>query len=208
MTDNFYLRVYSNAFLYSNRNSHVETIRYYGTQIETTNDILALQNLIITLKNQHGSMDPILCYLNGRLVNNITIVNTILSDEVEIIEDRSIKKVYDFNLKDLREFNSILDNQSKYLLHPPIAKTYYNQIIEYYDDTELNIYQNKGNDIDGVRLHLNNVSTMRQVTHRDYSLSVSVVQAAHLSQTALSNWGPQDQCKIRLYIRHSDKFDI
>ena len=103
-------------------------------------------------------------------------MNTVVGDIVEFYQDPSVHATYSFTVSDLDTFDSTLDLKRKYLLHPD---NNLGDNIYYQDDLDiyiLNADQNKG-----VYYHKNNADNLRMVTHKDYSVSQSVV-SSYLNQ--------------------------
>ena len=184
-----YLRVYSNAFFGSTRSLTTDGLQC-DSQIATRQDvILSMQSKINQLRSLNRG--HVFCYINGYLKDEINVATATIGDTIEYIYDSSVKRVVVFTVSDLHYFLSELDNKRKYLLS--YSSTDVNTI-EYYDDTELYVVEGGK----GVLLHRHLQSTMRMVTHRDYSVSVDRVEYLidHLTDSRLDP-------KLKLYIRHS-----
>ena len=59
-------------------------------------------------------------------------------DIVEYVYDGSVERVVDFNVGQLLDFMSQIDDGSKYVLHPP--KDPRGEIIRYRDDVDVYVY--------------------------------------------------------------------
>lgn len=184
-----YLRVYTNAFFGSDRALPIDGLQCNSQIASTQNAILSMQAKITQLKALNRG--HVFCYINGYLRDEITVATASIGDSIEYLYDSSVKRVVIFNINDLHYFLSELDSKRKYLLCYDSRDV---DTIEYYDDTELYVVQNDK----GVLLHRHMESTMRMVTHRDYSVSVDRIEYLidHLTDTRVNP-------KLRLYIRHS-----
>ena len=144
--------------------------------------------------------DPIqLSFWHNGLKKDYAAVNMTVGDSVFFELDGSIKKRISFSLAGLETFDSTLDNIRKYLLHPP--KDADGTIIDYYDDNEIFLV---GSDATKKALLYPrvNIEDVRQLTHRDYAVSVSDVtfQAANLR---ILGGGDQPTQKLELVVRKS-----
>lgn len=195
-TDTIYIRFYSNAFFKSTRaNSADDVIYVEGIQAITTQDILDMQNHIATYRSKAGYVT---CYLNGFRVDTIDLTNSVTGDYIEFVFDGSVKRVVTFNVRDLKQFTSILDNTSKYLLHYPGNVG----VIEYQDDVDFYLVRpgtNAGR-YKGLYYHKNSPAAVRMVTHQDYSLNVQFLAAY---ATAHPELGSVDDMQVIVQIRNS-----
>ncbi len=166
--DQFYLRLYSNAYFQSSRsNSPDEFIHYEGKVILNTGEITDFINLYNTYNNLTGF---VFCYRNGMTVDMLDNFTMHVGDVVEFIYDSSIKRVVTFTVKDLESFHSTLDNKYKYLLH---YNDGLNDTIDYQNDVDIHIFgYSFTNRYEGCYYHRNSVDAHRMVTHRDYSIPV------------------------------------
>jgi hypothetical protein len=195
-TDALFMRVYSNAFFQSSR-ARLGSARNYiqsaGVVPKLNADILAIQNTITTLSALPGA-----CYafVNGYKVNQINILTVALGDVVEYVYDSSIYKVVDFPFENLPSFNSTLDNKYKFLLHYEGTS---DNVIDYQGDVDVWIYYDKGNGLtEAVYYHHNNTDSLRNVTHRDYSIPTAYVAGFVADQ---EGWTEAANVTIRLHIR-------
>jgi hypothetical protein len=197
-TEGIFLRVYTNAFFQSRRAGvMVDDIRVTGKYIAKTDDVLALQNLCTAWQQLPGG---VIITINGMKVSHLNLFSAPVGAYVELLYDSSIRTVIDFPLKDLRAFNSVLDNKAKYLLH------YANQgagMIDYHDDIDVFLVHKNPtrNRHKGVYYHRNapNGDAVRMVTHKDYAIPTDYVNAYLASQPA---W-PVDEVMVRLHVRYS-----
>lgn len=196
-TEDIYLRLYSNSFFQSLRaNDADDIIHVEGKVIATQQDILTIQNSLGTWKAKSSGVTY--CFNNGMLVDNIDLITTQIGDYVEFVYDGSIKRVVDFNIADLKEFISDLDQVHKYLLHYPGVT----DIIDYHDDCDFYVYKpGLPNRFKGVYYHKNNENAVRMVTHKDYSVPVQYL-ASYVQELAALG-GDVDALRIRIYIRES-----
>lgn len=199
-TDALYLRVYQNAFFESNR--FLGTIKLYSTgkRVNTVPEILALQNQFNTYSSYSGKC---FAYINGMRVQDITLVNTTIGDHVYFVYDASVAKTIVFNIKTLPTFISHIDASRRYCLH--YSNDGVNNI-EFFDDNEMFILKDKGaGKYKGIYAYRHQISTVRMVTHRDYSLDVNAVNywTTQLRDLIDDNTGLLEDYNIELVIRNS-----
>lgn len=197
---NLYLRVYKNSYFESGRFPGGVRVYTSGKQIQSTNDALELQTSYLFYKLLAGNT---FAYVDGLLVDELDLYNATIGSYVEFVYDASVKRSITFNLGTLDTFVSRLDSVRKYLLHYASDEV---DTIEYFDDNDIYITRTglptrfKGN-----YLYRHLESTVRMVTHRDYSLdSNNVAYLADKLRVAIEyGIGSLVDYQIKLYIRHS-----
>jgi hypothetical protein len=189
-----YIRVYTNAYYQTLRNDpRLDYIQVAGNRITSTDQILALQSQFQTLQSQPGQ---VYAFVNGFKVSGIDLFTVKVGDVVEYVYDASIYKVVDFNISDLRTFDSLRDLKTKYLLHYAGVTDQ----IDYQDDIDLFLVQPATNNrFKGVYVHRNEGDTLRMVTHKDYSVVVPVLAALARYQP---DWTDLNAMQIRMHIRY------
>lgn len=197
--DQFYLRLYTNAYFQSNRsNSSTEFIHHEGKVILNNNDI----SDFITLFNSYNVLTGFtFCYRNGMSVDIFDNFTTHIGDVVEFIYDSSVKRLINFTVKDLQSFQSTLDNKYKYLLH---YNDGLNDTIDYQNDVDIHVMGNSFiNRYEGCYYHRNSVDAHRMVTHRDYSIPVDYFTflAEHIKVTLSSHPSNFQNYRVRVCIR-------
>lgn len=193
--EDIFIRLYSNAFFQSERANLADHLIYIeGTQAVTNSDILAMQNKVQTYRNKTVGFTT--CFINGRSCDNIDLVNARPGDYIEFVYDGSVKKVVTFDANSLPQFESDLDNVYKYLLHYPGNA----DIIEYMDDVDIYFVRPNGNRFKGLYYNKNNPNAMRMVTHKDYSIPVSYLEAYLQANT---DFGALPGMQLVLTIRDS-----
>jgi hypothetical protein len=202
-TTTLYFRFYSNAYFGSIRSDGVSN-QLYSLFYQHTNSVAALQ----FQSNYHiwrAKSGFTVLYLNGAYVNDILPTTLQVGDILEFVYDSTVKKVVDFDIVNLQTFDSIKDAKIKYLLHyagPQAGDV----SIDYRDDCDLFLFQKQpvgqlsSTSFKGVIFHKNQDDAFRQVTHRDYSVTVPYV-AAYL--TNQPSWGDIAQLTLRLVIRNA-----
>lgn len=137
-------------------------------------------------------------FVNGKPVNEISIVTTQPGDYYDFVLDPSIKRVVELKISDLPVFNSTLDTQRKYIIHYPGKG---DDVIDFYDDitAQLIRYGTAPGSFTGITYHHNQGIWLRQLTHRDYSMPVTRVQEFITSNPG---WNGIEDTYIKLYIRH------
>lgn len=196
-TDAIYVRLYTNAFYNSERYTGSEKTTYVKSIYAANADDMMLMQ---TQFRQHRDMEGhTFAYRNGVLVDDFipTLMNN--GDALEFVYDRSIRRIVEFDVKDLHVFDSVLDLKRKYLLHPP-KPTY--ETIDFEDDIDIYLIRPLANNhYDGVYYHDNRKDSLRMLTHQDYSVPVSYLEG--YQQLHSNRWSDIGDMRIRLCIRHS-----
>lgn len=166
-----FIRVYSNAYFASSRaNPSIEKIECRGIVSKSNNEALALQQdyQAAQLKNGHTFL-----YWNGRLVKDINPSNIAFGDVLEYVYDSSVKDVRIVTIGSLETFDSTRDGLRKYLI-PATRDQVNGPMIDYRDDMEIHLVKRNstGTNYNGVYYHKNSNNSLRNVTHRDYSIPV------------------------------------
>ncbi|AEH03435.1 virion structural protein [Pseudomonas phage PhiPA3] len=209
-----YLHVYSNAYFESKRSSDANK-RWIDVRTlvpKSDAELRAFQITLMDLVAEKGGYPQY--FVNGRIVNEISLTTAGVGDYCEFVLDPSIKKVVDFPISSLPVFNSSLDQERKYILHynDPTVKT-----IDYFDDIDAYLIKT-GSTADrfmGVMYHHNEGNWMRMLTHKDYSVPVARIDtfivnhpedprhAANPTRWPSDKWTGTAGLVLRLYIRHS-----
>lgn len=203
--DAVYSRFYTNAYYETSEasgltvNTKVSSVRIFNNA-----DILTIQSLETQWKNA-GYVT--LSYINGNLVDSLTMITVKIGDVVDCILDASVKRIVDFKMGELDVFTSLRDHKQKYLLHYPVQEND-EHLIDYVDDIDVYVYNKAGDRYIGRYIHRNQTSTMRMVTHRDYALSVEPVVGVldTLSEDLVKLGAPVGEVYVRAYIRSSGLF--
>lgn len=192
-TDDFYLRLYSNAFF----QTYNGTVNLFtsGGFMGDTQTILNLQ----TLYNQYSAMPgSVFCYKNGFLIDSISLITVPVGSVAEFIYDASVKHTFTVPMTGVQSFQSTLDNKQKYLLHDTVSQ---NTTINYQDDIEINIvYPNAGH-YTGLFYLRNATDAYRQVTHRDYAIGVDYATAIQTYLQSQSSLGITDLNQLEFEVR-------
>lgn len=191
--DDIFIRTYKNAYFSSVESQpNNDYIFINGKTVINSQDILDIQNEVIA-KRLLGNVN---CFINGKFSNDINIINTVPGDIVEYVFDSSIKLVKDFMLPTLRSFSSTRDNKLKYILHYEGISN----IIDYRDDIDLYLVNTLSNK--GIYIHKNFNGTLRNLTHKDYSLWVDYI-TTHLDFIKQNGIINESNVQIKMYIRKS-----
>lgn len=174
-----YLRVYANNFYKAGVVDEDSVVFATGYKNITSNQRTEIQNTYVEYLAKDGKC---LCYINGYRVPNLYIVNINVNDTVELVYDGSVMDFRSYPIAQLRSFLSTKDGVQKYLIHDP-SKTV--DGIEYVDDIDFYVKCNYSYMKSGVLhagtksylLSMGSSKNKRQVTHRDYSVSVDGVAA-------------------------------
>lgn len=190
-----YIRVYSNEFFNSHRASLNNNFVYMGGKyVGNAQDIVNLQNEFITYQSYIGS---VYAFVNGYRVKELSPLTVKVGDLAEYVYDSTIKAIYDFKIRDLKTFVSILDQTRKYLLHYP-GQT---NVIDYQDDIDIFLIKKEpSGQFKGVYHHKNQEMALRNLTHKDYSVSVDIIEAFGQYRP---EWTDLNDITVRLHIRHS-----
>lgn len=192
LKETIYLRVYSNALLYSNRNVHGQLVMIQGKVATTRNEIVELQ----AITGSSPVAGKRFALVNGVYVNQITLLNTKVGDDVEYYDDLSVKRTAQFNIAGLKQFTSTLDSLAKFIL----ATATNDNVIDFHDDIDAFVCKRGPNDtFHGFYLHRNDFRTIRNLTHADYAVAVQSVMNLLQKNGITSN----DDCFIELNIRES-----
>lgn len=194
-----YIHFYHNGYYESPRSIQAGKHWLYAesTRAESAAAIRQLQIKYADLIAAKGGTP--MCFVNGYPVNEISITAAAAGDMIDFVLDPTIKKVVELNVSSLRVFNSTLDKERKYILHYPGNTT----TIDFYDDVTVQLVQYAGQNagqFKGITYHHNKGTWLRQLTHKDYSMSVARVAEF----MALNKFftGIKD-LKVRMYIRES-----
>lgn len=196
-TDNFYIRIYKNAYFNSPRwvnrvpNTPIPNPVYVmGVLYTQTSDVLALQNAVL----QNAGLPGVnYLYKNGFVVDTITLGNVALGDYLEWVYDASVISKQDLGyLIDLKTYVSDLDSKSKYIIH----QTTRSSTIDYQDDVTLLLMNNSV----GIQVPRNARWTLRNLTHQDYGLREDVIGS--ILQAIGSSWSI-DNTKLYILPRYS-----
>jgi len=192
--EDLYIRVYSNAFYNAQRYNPDEMVIDVVSGIPRNNtEILALQVQYESYLNRPGA---VWAYVNGYHTNKIDLLSVAPSDVVEIIYDSSVLRTIVFDVADLRTFDSLLDKKRKFLLHYAGVAS---DDIDYHDDIDFYLVKpTTNNRHKGIYFHRNDDSSIRMVTHRDYSMSVQTLLAFANYQ---EGWNNSTNLQIIAYIR-------
>lgn len=189
-----YMRLYSNAYYQSERYTGTRTIENNSTRIDAVSEALPHQ----WEYHQRRALPQGRAYafINGEYVDDFIPTDLQSGDYIEWFYDASIRAVYDFKLDDLKTFLSVMDQQQKYLIHPPKDL----QTIDFFDDCDFFIIKKTSERVRGRYYHRNNERAVRQVTHNDYSLSVLILQT-YIDR--VSGWHDTSDLYVRIHVRES-----
>lgn len=197
-----YLRLYSNAFFSTPRSDgYPHSVVCRGARVMNTAQALNLQRDYLELKARPVGHAWI--YVNGYYRDDYRPSDFAAGDYVEYVYDSSVKAVKEFNVSDLPTFDSVLDSKRKFLLHYP-GEQVGGVTIDYRDDIDIYLHKPSATAgrFRGVYFHKNNNDAFRQVTHRDYALTVDYVRA-HQQAMVPQGWTDINQLKVTLFIRHA-----
>lgn len=200
-----YMRVYSGAFFHGDHwEDKTHYVKVTGKRIKSNDDIIKLKDAYEKVRKPEMNL-PFL-YINGRKTNVLNFNTVTKGDVVEFIEDTSVIRYVEFNIKSLKTFDSIKDLKRKYLLH--YRRGSKEDQLDYHDDIDFYIVRSdpeKQNPIrTGFYFHKNQEDAVRNITHRDYSITVPYVTKyteqetpLYFEEKSIEGW------KIQMYVRHS-----
>lgn len=173
-----YIHFYTNAFYQSVRSSLTDRnfLIAKSLHVQTTSELRQFQIQLMDLLEEKKGFP--MCWVNGRLVNEISLVTAGAGDYCEWVLDSSISSVSEFVLDSTPTFTSTLDKQTKYLLHTPKALDF--KSINFYDDIATYLCKDHptiANRYSGVHFHHNDGKWLRQLTHQDWSTPVARTQS-------------------------------
>lgn len=192
--DTMHFRLYSNAYFQSVRSK--TATQYINCLSERPMDRTAAAAFLTKVQSMPFSQGVKYYFVNGRFTNNITLATIDNGDYIDCIYDSSIKRVVDFPVSSLKEYNSTLDSLRKYLLHYSAASS----VIDYQDDIDLFLWRTADNRTRGTYIHKLDERTLRMVTHKDYAIPLTKLEAI-ISTSPFIQSG--DKLYIRMHIRNS-----
>jgi len=215
LNDNaLFCRFYTNAYFNTERSNEANRrfIKTEGIRVNTQTSMLQFQVAFNAAANELKGFPQ--CYVNGRFVQEVSLVTAGIGDVVEYVIDGSITGFRDFKLTECPTFTSTLDKTRKYIIHYDDPTV---QSIRFYDDLDAFLFKPlpQAGRFMGVTYHRNKGDWLRMLTHKDYSLSIPRLQSfveAHpddprniLDQVRWNkdHWDSVDQLTLRLYFRES-----
>lgn len=166
-----FIRFYKNAILSTVAGSATgEHLFHQGQVLTSSTDIVNITNKVNSYKAKDGYVS---CWVNGVSVDKLDSFNMKINDIVEFVYDSTVYKVVTLNATAHPVFMSELDSMLKYIIH--YAKDDEN-IIHFHDDVDVEIaYISAPGRFKGRLYNKNVYSSMRMLTHRDYSIPVDNV---------------------------------
>lgn len=136
-------------------------------------------------------------FVNGARVKDLNLTTLALGDYVEYVRDASVKEVLEIPVKDLKSFDSLLDNRGKYLLPRPGLGS----VIDYADDIDIYVlnYLLPAKYI-GFYYNQNQIDAVRNVTHRDFSIAQMYLRKGIEEYW---EWSYLKDLRIEVIVRHS-----
>lgn len=194
--EDMFFRVYTNAFFQSPRSvNHTERVVTKGKSPAMSSDILAMQTEFNSYKAK--STGYAWAIINGFWYDEISPLTCKVGDLVDWVYDSSIQKVVEFDIDHLPNFDSFMDQERKYLLHysDPMTR------IEYQDDVDLFLVERPATGKpNGLYHHKNTSYALRMVTHKDYAMSVQLINSF---VDGHPHWHDPQQLKVLALIRES-----
>lgn len=195
--EDVYLHLYTNDYFSTPRaNDPNEGTEVMGAVITTESQIATFTAEVNLWRQRKG---VVFTYVNGRYVHHVTGFSAQVGDVVEALHDSSVREVRHYRVADLQVFHSELDAMPKYILN---NRDGLGDTIDYKDDVDLYLVDrhSSGNYTDGRYYNKLSVSSMRMLTHRDYSIPTHYVQ--HIA-TKNPNWGDPRELDLYVYVREA-----
>ena len=192
--DTMHFRLYSNAYFQSVRSKNTQ--QYINCFSKRLMDRAAVATYLTQVQNMPFSQGVKYYYINGRFSNVASLSTIDNGDYVDCIYDSSIKRVVDFPISSLKEFNSTLDSLRKYLLH--YSGT--GNSIDYQDDIDFFLWRTADNRNRGTYIHKLDERTIRMVTHRDYAIPLTKIEAIIAASPFIKSG---EKLYIRMHVRNS-----
>jgi hypothetical protein len=193
-----FLRLYSNAFFESLRASgQPNAIDIYGARITSAAQALTLQQKFNTFQSKVGLTTA---FVNGYIVDIFNPFTVKVGDVVEFVYDSTVTRVVEFPINTLQSFTSTLDGKFKYLLHYPGVG---DGTIDFCDDIDVYLIKRTAGSVpgyQGVYYHKNALDSMRNLTHKDYSVCVPYIEGY---ASAVPIFGNSSALTVRLHVREA-----
>lgn len=136
-------------------------------------------------------------YVNGLRVKDINISTAQVGDILEYVWDASVKEVLEMRVGDLKSFDSIRDNKAKFLIPRPGL----GDVIDYRDDVDFFLLNYElAAKYKGLYYHQNLVDSVRNVTHRDFSLPFAYLRG-YVDNSPEWRW--DHDLRVEVVVRHS-----
>jgi hypothetical protein len=183
-----YLRVYQNTY-YERLGQNVG-FWHLCTKATTTQALADFQHSCA----QHPALTQY--WVNGVLVDSITLLNAKPYDWLEARYDRSVRDIITLPVAQLAVYVSELDARPKFLLHPPNDED-----TTVYCSEDVDLYLTRTDRHEGVFLYRHYPQAFRQITHRDYGLDTQLLEA--LKSSSLMRSASTPTLSLKLVRRHS-----
>ena len=168
-----YLRFYKSAYLTSKKEGNELLLKYTGFKVDNIGQVNQLNGLLEGYKSNDNKGYGF-GYVNGVFTTHVNSNLVKVGDWVEVVRDTSIINVVKINLNKSTQFISKLNDQRKYLLHYPGKDSR----IHFKDDVEIYLTQCRlGYQYTGCYYHQNNLDDVTMVTHKDYAIPVTKINA-------------------------------
>ncbi len=198
--DKISIRVYSNAFWNSIRSAGItRKIEVHGVIAETAlirDSFFAQYNTLLSENPEPGVLS---FYHNGIKKQSLITAQVAIGDSLEYVWDGSVKAQYKLPIKDLAGFDSTLDLKRKLLVHyageGPLT-------IDFHDDVDFHV-SGLGTNPSYLFYHRNAADSVRQVTHRDYSICAMYLQRYTNKLSAMGPATSSENMFVTITIRHS-----
>lgn len=166
-----YLRLYSGAwFNVLRKDLPDDMIKVKSGVVERESDKQEFMEFYHEYSNKRGH---VFTWINGYYVTKLTPSNYKVGDVIEMLYDSTVYKKIHTTLSQLNAFDSIMDKKRKYLFTYAGADTH---MVDYHDDIDFYLTEGNKQLRTGVYIHRNHVDAVRQITHRDYSITIPYIE--------------------------------
>ena len=192
---NPWIRWRSNAWFESDVGPNNAGIDIKGMTILSESDIYSFQVHWDAAKLKPGYA---WAFVNGRRVKDLNLSTVKTNDVIEFYYDASVKQVLEIPTKTLNSFISTRDDLAKYLLPRPGL----GEEIDFKDDIDIYLLNYQlAQAYTGYYYNQNHDKSVRNVTHRDFSIPVAFLRG--YVENSPDGWYWNQDLRVELIIRHS-----
>lgn len=188
-----FLRSYRNAwFSTAEANSLNVNTFMMSTQVRTLAHAAEVINTYQEYVNRRGQVRVT---IDGKLSTLSSVASIPMDSHVDIFYDGAVHWTTVLPVKDLKMYYSTLDKTEKFIIHPKKSLTGGDEIL-YHDDVDFYVVTGNGTSRRGLFLHSNQKESQRMLTHNDYAIRVS-----HVNALCTRLGVNPDNCAIQMVIR-------
>ena len=178
-TEDLFFRFYANPYHFGIESTG-DGMAVLGAKMLNTQDILLKQVELEFLGSISTTRPEAVCaFVNGKHTNFINIINTKVGDTVEIVQDKSMYRIMEYPLNNIKTFVSERDLKHKWLLDSQGLWGYLNNVSDLTTTVDFNanvdLYVRDNATGFSRYVNKNAVDTLRSVTFRDFSVTTDYV---------------------------------